>query len=135
MNYLTIHDIGNQDYEQCLVYRWLKAANLEPPSPDTINVDEFQVSESFDLKSFGHLFHMTLNRLMVDMCPWFSIFLARHYSHLSKSVDANLLLFMFFLNNLLNILLIDTTPNGNQSGHVQLGTDWNGFKITWQGEV
>ena len=114
---MTIHDLNSQSYEQFLVYKWLRASKLEPTS-NTINVYEFQACEEFDLISFGHLFHMTLNRLLVDMCPWSSVFLSRYYSHLSKTVDVNLLFFIFCLNNFLNMVLIDSEINGSHNSYL-----------------
>ncbi|CAF0949566.1 unnamed protein product [Brachionus calyciflorus] len=97
LRHVIVHDLTEEKENYFIIYKWVCSdPNL------TCTIEEFNCSEKYDVKSFGHLFIESFGRLLIDMCPWLSVYFPKYYSDIPRYAKCQLMLFLLVCFTLMN---------------------------------
>lgn len=86
---MKIYDLSSSKENYFIIYKWIRC---NPSTKWTL--EEFNASKLFDIKSFGHLFIDTSERLLFDMFPFASIIFPKYYSDVPRLAKCQLILLL-----------------------------------------
>lgn len=99
LRHVQVFDLTEKKEDYFIVYRWLTCR--------LSCVQEFDVAQKYDVKSFGHLFFENFGRLLMDMCPWVSVYFPNYYSDIPRYAKCQLILLMISLFTLIDYFAIE----------------------------
>lgn len=116
LRHAIVYDLQSKSESFLIVYKWIYSS-----SNDQLTANEFDVSETYNIKSFGHLFISTFGRLTLimfdlfkfkliektfrlsfDMCPWISIMYPSYYSFITTTSKLNIILHIICFHIIFN---------------------------------
>lgn len=99
LRHVQVFDLTEKKQEYFIIYKWLTCS---------LNcVQEFDVAQKYDVKSFGHIFFENFGRILIDMCPWLSVYFPRYYSDIPIYAKCQLILFLIGCFSLFDYLVFD----------------------------
>lgn len=99
LRHIQVFDLTEKRQEYFIIYKWLTCS---------LNcVQEFDVAQKYDAKSFGHIFLENFGRLLIDMCPWLGVYFPRYYSDIPGYAKCQLILFLISCFTLLDYFVIE----------------------------
>ncbi|RNA15421.1 polycystic kidney disease 1-like 2 [Brachionus plicatilis] len=99
IRHVQVCDLTEKKEEYFIIYRWFVC--------DLNCVQEFDVAQKYDVKSFGHLFFENFGRLLMDMCPWMSVYFPKYYSDIPRYTKCQLIILLISFFSLIDYLAIE----------------------------